>query len=163
MELVFTGIMLIMATINDIVNRKIKNIIPLAFIVLGVILNGPESSLKALGISAIFFMVLYAFPNMIGMKEFMGAGDVKLYMATAFMMGWHFTLYTFIYSIFIGAFFLSVINYKRIYEIFKNVYYYMSSKGKWHIDEKQENTNIFAPYILLGALSHYLLAINWII
>ena len=163
MELVLTGAMLILATINDIISRKIKNIIPFSFMIIGLIINSPTQSFFSCIMSAALFFVLYAIPNIIGINEFMGAGDVKLYMAMSYLMGWHFTLYAFVYSIFIGAFILGIINFKRILEISKNVYYYLTSKGKWHIDEKQEKTNIFAPYILLGAIAHQLININWII
>lgn len=163
MEIILTGLMLVLATINDVINRKIKNIIPMTFIIIGLFTSKPTESIFALLFSIALFIVLYAIPKTIGINEFMGAGDVKLYMAISFIMGWHFTLYTLIYSIFIGMFFLLIINAKRIKEIIKNVYYYTATKGKWHIDEKQEKTNIFAPYILLGAILQYILQINWII
>lgn len=158
-----TVIMLVIATINDLINRKIKNIIPFTFIFIGIFMNTPENSLKAFLFSLLLFIVLFAVPRTLKINEFMGAGDIKLYMAVSFIMGWHFALYAFVYSIFVGAVILPLINIKRMKEIIKNVYFFVTSKGKWNITETQEKTNIFAPYILIGAILHHILQINWII
>jgi len=163
MAFVSTVIMLVIATINDLISRKIKNIIPVTFILIGLFMNTPEDSLKALLFSIVLFIILFAVPRTLKINEFMGAGDIKLYMAVSFIMGWHFTLYAFTYSIFAGAVILPLLNIKRLKEIVKNLYYYITSKGKWNISEAQENTNIFAPFILIGAILHHLLQINWII
>ena len=77
MEIILTGTMLVLATINDLINRKIKNIIPFTFIVIGLLINKPIDSLFSLLFSALLFAVLYALPNILKVKEFMGEYEEK--------------------------------------------------------------------------------------
>lgn len=162
---VITVVMLIVSIVNDYRNRKIKNIIPLTGIVLGIILNlfyKDTNILLSLLISAIYFIFLYFIPHSFNINEVMGAGDIKLYMAISFLMGWKFSIYSFIYSIGIGAVLLCILNYKRIKEILINTGMFFITRGKWNIDESQERTNIFTPYILLGCILEQILQYNWL-
>lgn len=165
MNFALTIILVCLSIINDFKTRKIKNIIPFTFIIIGIIysiITNPINIFYSFITSFVLFYTLYYIPRKVNIKEFMGAGDIKIYIAICFLMGWKFTLYTFIYSVFVGAVFLILLNFKRIKKILINVFFFFHFKGKWHITEKFENTNIFSPYILIGLLIHYFIKIEWI-
>jgi Flp pilus assembly protein protease CpaA len=92
----------------------------------------------------------------------MGAGDIKLYIAISFLLGWKFSLYTFLYSIIVGAIILIILNLRRIKEISLNVTMFFINKGKWQIDESQEKTNMFTIYILVSCIIQYFIRYDWL-
>ena len=93
----------------------------------------------------------------------MGAGDIKLYMAISFLLGWQFSFYTFLYSLIVGIVILIILNLRRIKEIGLNVSMFFMNKGKWEIDESQEKTNMFTIYILIGCIMEYLIHYDWLL
>lgn len=156
-------ILLVISTIMDIRKRTIKNIIPLIGIILGLIMSilfSEVSIFESIIVTVIYFLLLFCLPRMLGAAEFIGAGDIKLYMAVSFLMGWKFSFYTLIFSLLIGTVFLIIINFKRIKNIVFNVLlFFNSNKESKNIIkneiEKQE-TNAFAPYILLGYITTFI-------
>lgn len=154
-----------LAIINDYRERKIKNIIPLSMILTGIgfsLYFQDINLLHSFIISLAFFFFLFFLPRAFNIQEMMGAGDVKLYMGISFLLGWKFSLYAFIYSIFIGVIGLIIINIKRIKEISINIMMFFLKKGKWSIDESQEKTNMFAVYIFLGCMVEFIVHRDWI-
>lgn len=151
--------MLIFAIKNDLKDNSIKNIIPLIGSVLGGILTIFNSNNLIISIITciILFFVLFAIPRMLNITEFMGAGDIKIYMAIILLMGYKFGIYSFIYSIFIGMFFLLILNANRFKEIFQNIFIFIHTDKQISakiIDSKK--ANIFSPYILIGVLITFL-------
>ncbi|QUH22021.1 prepilin peptidase [Alkaliphilus sp. B6464] len=165
MNFILVITMMILAVINDFKTRQIKNFIPLIFVIIGTIysvVNNPLNLVYSFATSILLFIVLFYIPRKFNINEFLGAGDIKIYMAITFLMGWNFTLYTFVYSIFIGTIFLILLNFKRLKSILYNAFFFFTFKGKWEIEEKQEQTNIFTPYILIGVLMAYYIKAQWI-
>lgn len=158
--------MLSIATINDYKERKVKNIIPAIMIVLGIIANmffyQDVNLLHSLLISFVYFFSLFFIPRLFHINEFMGAGDIKLLMATSFLLGWKFSLYTFLYSVIIGSIILVILNLRRIREIGLNIAMFFISKGKWLIDESQNKTNMFTTYILIGCILEFFIQYDWL-
>lgn len=155
---ILTIIMLIFAMINDVKNNSIKNIIPFLGGISGLVLSffNKNNIFINLIICFLFFFLLFAIPRMIGITEFMGAGDIKIYMAIILLMGYTFGIYVFIYSIFMGSIFLLILNFRRFKEIFQNVYSFFKIDKKVTtkiIDSK--NPNIFSPYIFIGTIIAY--------
>ena len=153
------------ATINDIMTKKIKNIIPVLGIIAGIILNIITKEINlfySIILACAYFFFLFFLPRIFGIKEFLGAGDVKIYMMISFLMGWKFSIYTFIYSIFLGTIFLMLLNFKRIKSIYNNIFLFFSLKNKSIINEVKEKTNIFTPYILMGCILSYLIKCDWL-
>lgn len=152
---VISVIMLTFAMINDFKSNTIKNIIPLTGLIGGIVLSifTKNSLLISVATCIAFFIVLFYIPRKIGITEFIGAGDIKLYMALTFLLGTKFSIYTFLYSIVIGTIFLLVINFKR----FKNIYFNILS---FFVVNKQSTAkiidnnkaNIFSPYIFIGTI-----------
>jgi prepilin peptidase CpaA len=159
-------VMLSIATINDYKERKVKNIIPAIMIVLGIIANmffyQDVNLLHSLLISFLYFFSLFFIPRLFHINEFMGAGDIKLLMATSFLLGWKFSLYTFLYSVIIGSIILVILNLRRIREIGLNIAMFFISKGKWLIDESQNKTNMFTTYILIGCILEFFIQYDWL-
>ena len=159
-------VMLSIATINDYRERKVKNIIPAIMIVLGIIVNmffyQDVNLLHSLLISFVYFFSLFFIPRLFHINEFMGAGDIKLLMATSFLLGWKFSLYTFLYSVIIGSIILVILNLRRIREIGLNIAMFFISKGKWLIDESQNKTNMFTTYILIGCILEFFIQYDWL-
>lgn len=159
-------VMLSIATINDYKERKVKNIIPAIMIVLGIIANiflyQDVNLLHSLLISFLYFFSLFFIPRLFHINEFMGAGDIKLLMATSFLLGWKFSLYTFLYSVIIGSIILVILNLRRIREIGLNIGMFFISKGKWLIDESQNKTNMFTTYILIGCILEFFIQYDWL-
>ena len=159
-------VMLSIATINDYKERKVKNIIPAIMIVLGIIANmflyQDVNLLHSLLISFLYFFSLFFIPRLFHINEFMGAGDIKLLMATSFILGWKFSLYTFLYSVIIGSIILVILNLRRIREIGLNIAMFFISKGKWLIDESQNKTNMFTTYILIGCIIEFFIQYDWL-
>lgn len=159
-------VMLSIATINDYKERKVKNIIPAIMIVLGIIVNmflyQDVNLLHSLLISFLYFFSLFFIPRLFHINEFMGAGDIKLLMATSFLLGWKFSLYTFLYSVIIGSIILVILNLRRIREIGLNIGMFFISKGKWLIDESQNKTNMFTTYILIGCILEFFIQYDWL-
>ena len=121
---IFMIAMLSIAVINDYKKRQIKNIIPLIMIVAGVATNFYYKDINLLHsfvLSVLYFFFLFFIPRLFHIKEFMGAGDIKLYMAISFISGWKFSLYAFLYSLIIGVIILIILNLRRIKEIGLNV------------------------------------------
>lgn len=155
---VFTLIMLMFAVINDIKTKTIKNIIPMSFLLIGIIFNifiHNANIVLSIIISFLYFFLLYYIPKSVNIHEFMGAGDIKIYMVISFLMGWKFSLYSFVYSIFIGAVILLLLNIKRYKEVGFNAFMFLTRRGKWEIKEEEHKTNIFSPYILIGVVVTY--------
>ena len=152
-------IMLTVAVINDYKKRKVKNVIPAIMIILGIATNifycRDVNLLHSLLISVLYFFCLFFIPRVFHINEFMGAGDIKLLMAISFLLGWKFSLYTFLYSVMIGTVILMILNLRRAKEIGLNVLMFFMSKGKWYIDESQEKTNMFTIYILIGCVMEF--------
>lgn len=152
-------IMMIFATINDLKNKNIKNIIPMCGILVGLILSffNKNNILYDFIASFVYFFLLFYIPRSLNVKEFLGAGDIKLYIAITFLMGTKYSIYTFIYSIFIGCFCLLVINLKRIKEIIQNVsiFFLVDKQTTSKIIDKG-NPNIFAIYILISSIIVYI-------
>lgn len=158
-------VMLVLAIINDYRSRKIKNVIPFSAILVGIVLNlfyKDINMLFSLFISIAYFFFLYFIPRTFRINEFMGAGDIKLYMAVSFLMGWKFSLYSFLYSIAVGAVILFLLNLRRVREIVLNTVMFFFFRGKWEIDESEEKTNMFTPYILAGCVLQYILQYDWL-
>lgn len=159
-------VMLSIAAINDYKERKVKNIIPAIMIVLGIIANiflyQDVNLLHSLLISFLYFFSLFFVPRLFHINEFMGAGDIKLLMATSFLLGWKFSLYTFLYSVIIGSIILVILNLRRIREIGLNIAMFFISKGKWLIDESQNKTNMFTTYILIGCILEFFIQYDWL-
>ncbi len=159
-------VMLSFATINDYKERKVKNIIPAIMIVLGIIANmffyQDVNLLYSSLISFLYFFSLFFIPRLFHINEFMGAGDIKLLMATSFLLGWKFSLYTFLYSVIIGSIILVILNLRRIREIGLNIAMFFISKGKWLIDESQNKTNMFTTYILIGCILEFFIQYDWL-
>lgn len=159
-------VMLSIATINDYKERKVKNIIPAIMIVLGIIANmflyQDVNLLHSLLISFLYFFSLFFIPRLFHINEFMGAGDIKLLMATSFLLGWKFSLYTFLYSVIIGSIILVILNLRRIREIGLNIAMFFINKGKWLIDESQNKTNMFTTYILIGCILEFFIQYDWL-
>lgn len=159
-------VMLSIATINDYKERKVKNIIPAIMIVLGIIANiflyQDVNLLHSLLISFFYFFSLFFIPRLFHINEFMGAGDIKLLMATSFLLGWKFSLYTFLYSVIIGSIILVILNLRRIREVGLNIAMFFISKGKWLIDESQNKTNMFTTYILIGCILEFFIQYDWL-
>lgn len=85
-----TGIVLIIATINDLINRKISNYITIPAFFVGIVLTllyDPKGI-----VLKIFFIALYFF---IGMLGIIGLGDIKLLMAITCIYGVENTAYIF--------------------------------------------------------------------
>jgi len=162
---IITIVMLSIATINDYKERKVKNIIPAIMIVLGIIVNmffyQDVNLLHSLLTSFVYFFSLFFIPRLFHINEFMGAGDIKLLMATSFLLGWKFSFYTFLYSVIIGSIMLIILNLRRIKEIGFNVVMFFMNKGKWEIDESQEKTNMFTIYILIGLIMQFIINCDW--
>lgn len=156
--IILLGILLV-ALKTDLKSHLINNKLSLLGFVVGVILslfNDPSNILISLIVSFIYFYILFYVPRRIGISEFIGAGDIKLYMVVAFIMGAKFSIYTFIYSILIGTPMLILLNFKRLKEISNNVcFFFMISKED--IKEKIDNqkANAFSPYILIGSIVTY--------
>lgn len=165
----FTIIMLFFAIKNDLKNNTIKNIIPFLGLIIGVILSIFNNNLFInVIICFLFFFLLFAIPRLIGITEFMGAGDIKLYMAITFLMGYKFSIYSFIYSIFVGLIFLSILNIKRIKEVFFNIgLFFVSDKKEMANIIDNKKANVFSPYILIGTIitfiQIYILKNDWLI
>ena len=157
---VLTFLMLILAVTNDIRSKKIKNIIPFSFMIIGIIINLINNDINlfySLILNIIYFTVLFAIPRIINVTEFLGAGDIKIYMAISFLLGSKFSFYTFLNSLFIGSVLLTILNIKRIKEVFMNLYYFYILQDTDVVESmlKWEHANIFSPYILLGAIATF--------
>ena len=162
----FTILMLIIATTNDYKKRQVKNVIPLVMIIAGIIMNLYYKDINLLYSflsSIIYFFCLFFIPRLLHINEFIGAGDIKLYMAISFLLGWQFSFYTFLYSLIVGIVILIILNLRRIKEIGLNVSMFFMNKGKWEIDESQEKTNMFTIYILIGCIMEYLIHYDWLL
>lgn len=156
---------MIISVINDYKTRRIKNVVPTIMIITGIGLNFIYQDINilfSLLISIAYFICLFFIPRVFRINEFMGAGDIKLYMAISFLMGWKFSLYVFLYSIFIGAIILLILNLRRVREIGLNIIMFFALRGKWEIDEAQEKTNMFTVYILIGCLIEYFFHYDWL-
>lgn len=159
-EFTLTTIMLIFAMINDFKSNTIKNIIPSIGIILGFIcsffLN--DNSIPFIILTCIiYFLLLFYLPRAIGITEFLGAGDIKIYMAITFLMGYKFSLYSFIYSIFIGCIFLIILNIKRTKDISMNIFsFFALSKENTSKIIDNKKANIFSPYIFIGSIVTYI-------
>lgn len=156
---ILSSLMLVFAIKNDIKDNSIKNIIPFCGGLLGIVLSFfyPNNLLINIITCFLFFLFLFAIPRLVGITEFMGAGDIKIYMALILLMGYKVGVYTFIYSIFIGAIFLLILNFKRLKDIFQNVYSFFKIDKKITtkiIDSKKPN--IFSPYIFIGVIVAYI-------
>lgn len=156
-----TILMMVFAIKNDIKDNSIKNVIPAIGCLCGIILSIFTISFNNIAINllvcVLFFFLLFAIPRIVGITEFMGAGDIKIYMAIILLMGYKFGIYCFIYSIFIGSIFLLILNISRLNEIFKNIFLFFKTNKQAIakvIDTKKPN--IFSPYILLGVIISYI-------
>lgn len=162
---IYMLLLLIWAVVNDYKNRTIKNVIPLCMAVSGILLNFYYKDINllfSLLLSVVYFIFLFFVPRLFHINEFMGAGDIKLYMAISFLMGWKFSFYSFVYSVLIGAVILCILNLRRLKEIGFNVTMFFLRRGKWTMDEAEEKTNMFTPYILIGCVLEYFLQSNWL-
>jgi prepilin peptidase CpaA len=86
------------ATVTDLRERRVRNIVTLPALLLGLVLNtalqGPDggtASLQGAGLALVALMPLY-------MVRGMGAGDVKLMAAIGALKGPEFVLYTFAWA-----------------------------------------------------------------
>lgn len=153
-------ILMIFALVNDFRTKKIKNIIPLIGITMGVIITlitNPFDLLYSFILSFVYFFALFFIPRIFNIENFLGAGDIKLYIAISFIYGWSFSLNTFLYSIGVGFAILLILNIKRIKEILSNVLMFFVFKGKWKFEKAQKKVNIFTPYIFIGCiLAHFI-------
>lgn len=162
-------IMLIFASINDFRSKTIKNIIPFSFMIIAIVLNMFTHSVNmfySFIACILMFLFLFAVPRKLNIVDFMGAGDIKLYMVIALFMGWKFSFYCILYSGIVGSIILIIINYKRYYEIVMNVFFFLSKFGKWKINEESKKKDIFSPFILIGTITTYYIFIvlnnDWI-
>ena len=165
-KFIFLLIIVLFAVINDFRTKKIKNFIPIMGVLIGIIINlftRDVNFLYSFAISLIYFIFLYYFPKKIKIKSLLGAGDIKLYMVASFILGWKFSLDVFVFSVIIGSLFLILLNIKRIKKIKFNVAMFLSSKGKYRFEEKEDLTNIFTPYIFIGSILAYLFSVTEII
>jgi len=127
-KLTETGILIFLSLLNDIKTYKIKNIIVLPFILVGIItnlyfyhLNGFFISLSGILIPAVFLIPLYC------LKMF-GAGDVKLFSAIGSIMGLEFTLKTMAASFLAGGFIALLIMFIRKNLLQRFSYFYQFLK-----------------------------------
>lgn len=154
-KVIITIVMLLFAIRNDVKDKLIKNKIPFWGGSIGIILSFiyPNQLIINLVVCILFFFCLFAIPRLIGISEFMGAGDIKIYMAITLLLGYEYGVYSFIYSIFVGVIVLIILNLNRLKEVFQNIFLFFNSNKKSMaklIDSK--DSNIFSPYILIGVI-----------
>lgn len=163
LEISFTILMMIIAMINDIKSNTIKNIIPLTGIFIGIITSlfiNKQNLLIVIFTCVLYFLLLYYLPKKNNINEFMGAGDIKLFFAITFLMGFYFSIYTLLYSIFAGCIGLILLNIKRIKQIFFNTLLFFNlskdnRKGLTKVIDSQV-PNIYSVYILIGVIITYI-------
>ena len=97
------SLLLILALISDIKLYKIKNIIILPFIIIGIMTNilnsglyGFRNSLIGVAVPVVVLIILYAL-------KMLGAGDIKLFGAIGSIMGYEFCLFTIVFSFIAGG------------------------------------------------------------
>lgn len=163
-------LMMIFAVINDVRTKQIKNIIPSSFFIISIILNIFFKNINFLYsflLSLSYFIILYYIPKSFNIEDFMGAGDIKLYMVISFLLGWKSSIYIFIYSIILGSLLILILNISRLKNISLNVTLFFSgvlsgSENKVFFDENKLEKNIFSPYILLGVIVFFLYRVDWL-
>ena len=96
-------VILALALYYDVKEQKIKNFITIPAAVTGIAINLTERGLEGVFLSlqgwivpVLALMVFYAI-------KVMGAGDIKLFAALGAIMGLKFVIYSFIYTVYIGA------------------------------------------------------------
>lgn len=166
-RLIIAIVLLAVAVINDYKQRTVKNVIPAIMIASGIIINifiikHDVNLLYSLLASVLYFFCLFFLPRLFHINEFMGAGDIKLFIGLSFLLGWKYSAYTFIYSLIVGSIMLIILNLRRIKEIGFNVIMFFMHKGKWEIDESQEKTNMFTIYILIGLIMQFIINCDWL-
>ena len=156
-ETSLTTIMLIVAMYSDKKTNLIKNVIPLTGIILGCICSffNNNNIIYSFLMSLLVFLLLFFIPRLLHLNEFMGAGDVKIFMAIAFLMGNKILVYTFIYFAFVGCACLLVLNRKRIEYIFMNVFHLFKNRKLYSEVIDEQSPNILSPYIFLGFIITY--------
>lgn len=157
-ESIITLIMLLLAMYSDIKTHLIKNVVPLTGIILGCIcsLFNHNNILYSFLTSVMLFIILFFIPRLLKLNEFMGAGDIKIFMAISFIMGPKILLYTFVYFAFIGFPCLLFLNRKRIDYVFMNTIHVFKNRKLYSEIIDNQTPNIFSPYILVGFIVTYI-------
>lgn len=158
LEAIITLIMLLFAVRNDLRTKKIKNVIPFSGIILGTLLslfNGNNIKIS-LFVSFMYFFVLFFLPRFLSINDFLGAGDIKIYMAITMLMGYKVSIYTFTYSMGIACVCLLALNIKRIKTILTNILLFLRHRKVYSkVIESYEPSSI-SPYILAGFIPAYI-------
>jgi Flp pilus assembly protein protease CpaA len=157
-ETILTVVMLIVSIYSDRKTNLIKNVIPLTGIILGFVCSmfNNNNIIHSFLMGLVLFLLLFFIPRLLHLNEFMGAGDVKLFMAITFLMGSKVLVYTFLYFAFIGCACLLVLNRRRIDYIFMNVFHLFKNRKLYSEVIDSQSPNILSPYIFLGFIAAYI-------
>lgn len=122
-------ILITLALISDIKTYKIKNVIVLSFIIMGLVTNfylngitGLISSLWGVIVPVLLLIILY-------FLRMLGAGDIKLFSAIGAIMGIEFVVYTITYSFVCGGVIALIIMLvrKNAKERLQHLFYYIKN------------------------------------
>lgn len=158
-----------LALYYDLKETRIKNFITLPAALTGLALNvyeggitGLQLSLKGWLMPILALLILYRI-------NVMGAGDIKLFAAIGAIMGLPFTVYCFMFSVYIGGLIsvgllwkrkqfkrrmLQVLNYVKFILVTKQIPVYVS-------EGDTGSKFIFSAAIVPGAIVQFLLAASW--
>lgn len=157
-EFLILIIITLFAVYTDYKTHTIKNKLCGLGMLLGIILSffNDTNCLISLCVCICYFILLFYIPRKMEITEFIGAGDIKLYMVITLLMGYKFSIYTFVYATILGALFISLLNIKRIRDILDNVNFFFLIDKKLIKDKiDSQKSNIFSPYILIAILITY--------
>lgn len=151
---------------QDIRTHKIRNHVTLTASLAGLIMNTQQQGLPGLWFSFQGWLIPVLALMVLFKVKVTGAGDIKLFAAIGSMMGLHFVLYCFFYSLFFGALFAVMILIKRnnLIEKMTSVFYYLflilSARQlfEYHSKDDRDSKFAFTTAIVPGVLVQLFLA-----
>jgi prepilin peptidase CpaA len=160
-------ILITISLISDIKTFKIKNLLILTFIVIGMITNLLLYGITGVALSILGFLIPILMLFILFVLRMLGAGDIKLFAAVGAIVGWKFTFFSILYSFLfggcIGLIYLfirknAMKRFKYFFEYLVNCFLTLKLQDYSHFENKRDTDKFrFSYAIVPGVLTQLFL------